>query len=127
MDANATAAPNTSAENLCYLSAGHVESPGGTLADLDLCNGEDESVGTVDGVLIDAPTRRVRYFVVKFRPSSGRFLLPADAIVSVDSNAHVARLETPGDDLRVLPFDPRRARPFSEDDAITAMLAPHAA
>lgn len=124
--ANSSAA-NSSAEDLCYLSAGHVESPGGTLADLELCNRADETVGTVDGVLIDAPGRRVRYFVVKFRPVTGRYLLPVEDIVRIDSDKGLAWLETPSADLRLTRFDPRAVRPFSDDDAIKAMFASHAA
>ena len=124
---NADPAVTSSAEGLCYLSAGHVESPGGTLADLELCNRDNESVGTVDGVLIDAPGRRVRFFVVKFRPAADTFLLPVEDIVHVDSHTHVARLETASADLRVTQFDPQAARPYSPDDAITAIFGPHAA
>lgn len=124
---NVGPAVTSSAEDLCYLSAGHVESPGGTLADLELCNRDNESVGTVDGVLIDAPGRRVRYFVVKFRPAADTFLLPVEDIVHVDSDTHVVRLETASADLRATQFDPSAARPYSPDDAITAIFGPRAA
>jgi hypothetical protein len=117
----------TSVDDLCYLSAGRVESPGGTLADLELCDRDNESVGTVDGVLIDAPGRRVKYFVVKFRPAADTFLLPVEDILHVDSDTHIARLETANADLRVTRFDPSAARPYSPDDAITAIFGPRAA
>ena len=125
MEENAPA-PNSSssAEDLCYLSADHVKRPGGTLADLELCNGDYGPVGTVDGVLIDAPGRRVRYFVVNFRPYTSRFLLPVEDIVRVDSDKIRAGLETPSAPLRLTQFDPRAVRPFSDDDAITAMFTP---
>src|SRR5262245_32043149 len=121
METKAHPAANSTADGLCYLSAQHVARPGGTLDGLELCNSEHESVGTVAGVLIDAPERRVRYFVVKLRPSD-HALLPVDEIVHVHSEAEVPRLETaPG--ARLLQFDPQTVRPFSPDDAVTSIFA----
>lgn len=121
MDAKAHPAANSTADGLCYLSAQHVARPGGTLAGLELCNSEHESVGTVDGVLIDPPERRVRYFVVKLKPED-HVLLPVDEIVHVDSETGVPHLATaPG--ARLLRFDPRTVRPFSPDDAVTSIFA----
>jgi hypothetical protein len=116
-----------SADGLCYLAAAQVEWPGGTLADVLLCNKDDESVGTVDGVLIHPPSRRVRFFVVHVVPINGFFLVPIEEIVHVDAAAGVARLEAATGELRLARFDPRAVRTFSDDDAITAMCAPHAA
>ncbi len=108
---------------LCYLPAGDVDSPVGSLADLRLCNSDDETVGTVDGVLIDPPARCVRYFVVKpaADSSADRFLVSPDAIIRVEPGQRVARMES--SDVRLLPFDPRKARRFTEDDAVTAMFS----
>ena len=124
METKAHPAANSTADGLCYLSAQHVARPGGTLAGLELCNSEHESVGTVDGVLIDAPGRRVRYFVVKLEPSK-HVLLPVDEVVHVDSEAGVPRLTT-ATGARLLRFDPRTVRPFSPEDAVTSMFAPSA-
>jgi hypothetical protein len=112
---------NSTADGLCYLSARHVSRPGGTLAGLEMCNSEHESVGTIDGVLIDAPERRVRYLVVQLRPSD-QALLPIDAVVHVDSDSGVPRLEA-GPGARLLAFDPHSVRPFSADDAVTSIFA----
>jgi hypothetical protein len=122
METKADPAASASAEGLCYLSARHVTRPGGTLAGLELCNSENESVGTVDGVLIDPPERRVRYFVVRLEPSD-RVLLPVEEVVQVDSEAGVPRLAA-GPGARLLHFDPRTVRPFSPEDAVTSMFAP---
>jgi hypothetical protein len=127
MKGNAHVAATHSADGLCYLAAAQVEWPGGTLADVLLCNKDDESVGTVDGVLIHPPSRQVRFFVVRVTPINGYFLVPIEEIVHVDAEAGVARLEAGGDELRLTRFDPRAVRAFSRDDAITAMSAPHAA
>ena len=121
MGTKAHPAANSTADGLCYLSAQHVARPGGTLAGLELCNSEHESVGTVDGVLIDPPERRVRYFVVELRPRN-HVLLPVDAVVHVESDAGIPRLEA-GPGARLLHFDPRTVRPFTPDDAVTSMFA----
>lgn len=121
MEAKGHPAANSTADGLCYLSAQHVGRPGGTLAGLELCNSEHESVGTVDGVLIDPPERRVRYFVVKMERSH-HVLLPVDEIVHVESEAGVSRLATAAG-ARLLRFDPRTVRPFSPDDAVTSIFA----
>ena len=94
--------------------------PGGTLDGLELCNAEHESVGIVDGVLIDPPERRVRYFVVKRMPSD-RVLIPVDEIAHVDSEADIPHLEA-APDAQLLQFDPCTVRPFSADDAVTSMF-----
>lgn len=121
METKAHPAVNSTADGLCYLSAQHVGTPGGTLAGLELCNSEHESVGTVDGVLIDPPERRVRYFVVRIKPRH-HALLPVDEIVQVDSEADTPRLEAaPG--ARLLRFDPQTVRPFSAEDAVTSIFA----
>jgi hypothetical protein len=121
MEAKGYPAANSTPDGLCYLSARHVARPGGTLAGLELCNSEHESVGTVDGVLIDAPERRLRYLVVELRPSD-RALLSVDEVVHVDSESGVPRLEA-GTGARLLPFDLRSVRPFSPDDAVTSIFA----
>lgn len=121
METKAEPAANCTNDGLCYLSARHVARPGGTLAGLELCNSEHESVGTIDGVLIDPPERRVRYFVVKRKPED-RVLLPLDEIVHVNFEGGTPRLEA-GPGARLLQFDPATVRPFSPDDAMTSIFA----
>ena len=121
MESNTYSAVSASADELCYLSAGHVEGPGGTLAGVELCNEDDETVGMVDGVLIDPPARRVRFFVVS--DHADLFLLPAESVVSVDPESHIARLES--EDVERVPFYPDDVRAFSEEDALTAMFSAH--
>jgi hypothetical protein len=126
MDANTHFTASDSPDGLCYLSAENVERPGGTFEDVQLCNLDHESVGTVDGVLIDPAGRRVRYLVVNVRPIEDRYLVPVDEILRVESDDEGARLETTAN-VRLLRFNPRDVRPFSGDDAITAMFASTAA
>jgi hypothetical protein len=112
---------NSTANGLCYLSARHVSAPGGTLDGIEFCNSQHESVGIVDGVLIDPPERRVRYFVVKRTPED-LALLPVDEIVQVAFEAGNPHLEAAAG-ARLLQFDPRTVRPFSAEDAVTAIFA----
>ena len=44
---------------LCYLEAGNVKLPAGKLADLQLCSRDDQTLGAVEGVLIEPSARRV--------------------------------------------------------------------
>lgn len=116
-------------EKLSFLPAANVDSPVGSLAELELCGREDEKVGTFDGVLIDPMARRVRYYVVK--PAGllprRRFLLPVESGIRVERDARVARLEMPPDAQRVVPFDPRRAKAFCEEDVLEAVFGSNAA
>lgn len=129
MEPDHAPAPAQEMEGLCYLPAENVESPAGTLADLELCDRDDQTVGRMEGVLIDAPARRVRYFVV--RPAStracNRFLLPVETIVHVECDNRIARLDTSAEDHPLVSFDPQQARPFSDEDALDAMFRSHAA
>jgi hypothetical protein len=117
------------AEDLCYLDAKCVESPAGSLAGLALCSRDDETIGHVEAVLIDPVRRRVRYFVVK---SPGflrrqRYLLPMPERLRIDEDRRVIRVDAPAAEVPRHEFDAKAVRPFTDDDAITAMFAPHAA
>jgi hypothetical protein len=114
---------------LCYLQADNVELPAGTLAGLRLCSPDDQSLGALDGVLIEPSTRRVRYFVVKRAGwlRSSRFLLPLETPAHVDRERNLLRVEVSADDLPRENFDADTVRPFSDEDVVTAMFAPNAA
>lgn len=117
------------AEDLCYLDAKRVESPAGSLAGLALCSRDDQALGNVEGVLIDPARRRVRYFVVK---SPGllrreRYLLPMPDSLSIEEDRQVIRIDQPAAEVPRHTFDAKAVRPFTDEDAITAMFAPHAA
>jgi hypothetical protein len=111
------------------LQADNVELPAGTLAGLQLCSRDDQSLGALDGVLIEPSTRRVRYFVVKRAGwlRSNRYLLPLETPAHVDRERNVLRLEVSADDLPRENFDANTVRPFSDEDVVTAMFAPNAA
>ena len=117
------------AGKLCYLAAQDVEIPEGTLAGVDLCSLDHKRLGTLDGVIIDPATRRVRYYVVESKGwfSAKRFLLPADQPTRLDSDEHVMHIDLDADHVRRAEFSRDAVREFSDEDLVTALFAPHAA
>ena len=114
---------------LCYLDAEHVRCPVGTLAGLDVRTADDQSLGHLEGVVLDPSQRRVRFLVVQ---SPGllrkrRFLLPVEAAPHVEAADMILRVEAHAGEVTAERFDVRDVRPFSDEDAVTAMFAPRAA
>ena len=111
---------------LCYLEASKVEASGGDLAGLTVQTDADETLGTLDGVLIDPSQRRLRYFVVG-TPGllrRKRYLLSADVPVRVEPERHRLRVDAADADVTLSDeFDLRTVRPFSSEDAIDAMFS----
>jgi hypothetical protein len=114
---------------LCYLEAGNVKLPAGKLADLQLCSRDDQTLGAVEGVLIEPSARRVRYFVVKRSGwlRDARYLLPVEDLAHVDRERNVLQIDTCANDVPRHRFDPSAVRPFSDDDLLTVMFASAAA
>jgi len=119
--------PVTSA--LSYLDASKVTSPAGALSELDVLSTEGRRLGSIEGVVIDAAARRVRYLSVR---SSGwfsrrRYLVPADQLGQIEGERKALRLRV---DLRheaVPGLDAAGLREFSDDDLLAALFAPCAA
>ena len=87
---------------LCYLEAGNVELPAGKLADLQLCSRDDQSLGAVEGVLIEPSARRVRYFVVKRDPggcATRGICFRSRILAHVDRERNVLQIEACADDV----------------------------
>ena len=117
----------TGTSDLRYLEATQVEHPLGTLAGLSMCTQEDEKLGSLEGVLVEPASRRLRYFVVK-RPEMlrrRRYLLAADTPASIEAGDRKLRVMAREADLER--FDSRSVQDFSDDDVITAMFAHPAA
>jgi hypothetical protein len=113
-------------QELCYLEASRVESPAGDLSGVTLQTQAHETLGTLDGVLINPTERRLRYFVVEtpgwFR--SRRRLISADHLVCVESDRNTLRVDVnPADVAALDEFDFKSVREFSSDDAIAAMFS----
>lgn len=113
-------------EQLCYLEASRVESPAGDMAGATVETQGEKTLGTLDGVLIDPAERRLRYFVVE-TPGwlrRRRYLLSADVPIRVESGGNLLRVDAHSSDVELSDeFDEQTVRPFSTDDAITAMFA----
>ena len=116
---------DVSAAGLCYLEASKVMGPTGLLDDFDVRTRHDQSLGSVDGVLIDPAARKLRYFVIE---ASGwrnhrRYLLPVEAAATMMPEGHSLRLEMETDDFSALDeFDMAAVRAFTEEDAIAPTL-----
>jgi sporulation protein YlmC with PRC-barrel domain len=114
---------------LSYLDASKVSSPAGALSELDVLSAEGRRLGSIEGVVIDAAARRVRYLAVR---SSGwfggrRYLVPADQLGQIEGERKALRLRV---DLRheaVPGLDAATLREFSDDDLLAALFAPRAA
>jgi hypothetical protein len=113
----------------CYLDASRVESPAGVLSELDLLSADGRPLGSIQGVVIEAAARRVRYFDVQ---SSGwfrrrRYLLEADQLAQVEPGRKALRLRVDSNVEEVQDLDAAALRQFSDDDLIAALFPSRAA
>jgi hypothetical protein len=112
-------------ESLRYLDASAVEYPAGKLEGVALLSQDEQTLGTIDGVLIDPATRTLRYFVVDadklFRRR--KYLVPADNSAVVMQSGRALRVEVPSTTIERQRFDARTVASFSDEDLVTAMFA----
>jgi hypothetical protein len=101
---------------LCFLSAADVRSPAGYMGGLELRGVDNERLGRLAGLLIDADHRRLRYLVVDAPSRPGRCcLVGTDEIVCLDPGYRTLRIAAPEAtpriefDLDLLRFFPDRA------------------
>lgn len=118
----------TSTESLRYLDANAVGCPSGTLEGLSLFDREDETIGVIDGVLIEPSTRSLRYYVVQAADflKRRRFLVPADSPAVVLPEYKALRVDISADSVERQRFDSRAVPRFSDDDLLSAMFASRA-
>lgn len=112
--------------HLCYLEASKLESSAGDLAGRAVRTQGDETLGTLDGVLIDPTRRRLRYYVVEDRGllRSRRYLLSADLPIRVESEGQTLRIDAQKTDVTLSDeFDLRTVRAYSSEDALDAMFS----
>jgi hypothetical protein len=114
---------------LCYVAAEHVDTPLGPLDGTVLVSPRDETVGRLDGMIIDPSERHVRYFVVRSRNwlKTHLYLVPATP-ARLDSERKTLHVDISAEDLPQL----REIRPdtfhrYSDDDLIAALFSAHAA
>lgn len=115
-----------SRSKLCYLRAGNVQSPAGTLQGVTLESHTDEPLGTLNGVVIDPAERRLCYLVVQRRGwlRRERCLLPVAQPMQIDRDHGTLRVEVEPAELDGCQgFDPASIPEFSDEDVLTAMFA----
>jgi sporulation protein YlmC with PRC-barrel domain len=114
---------------LSYLDASHVTSPAGVLSELDVLSAEGRRLGNIEGVVIDAAARRVRYLSVRSAGwfSHRRYLVQADQLGQIEGERKALRLRLDLGNEAVHDLDAAALRKFSDDDLLTAIFAPRAA
>ena len=117
------------APELSYLDASKVTCPAGVLSELDVLNAEGHRLGSIEGIVIDAAARRVRYLSVRspgwFRDR--RILLEADQLGQIEIARKALRLLVDPTNKAVHGFDAATIREFSDDDLLAAVFARRAA
>src|SRR5438552_2427576 len=103
--------------DLCYLRADHLEGPMDSFAHLDVRTPDNRAVGRLDGIIIDRPARRMRYFVVDAGDRAHhRYLLPL-CPTRLDAEHHALRVDMKDADLeRCAEFDPHEFTMLSDED-----------
>ena len=114
---------------LSYLDASKVSSPAGVLSELNVLSADGRRLGSIEGVVIDAAARHVRYLSVLSTGWFGRrrYLLQADHLGQIDSELKALRLRADLRNEAVQGLDVAALRKFSDDDLLAAMFAPRAA
>lgn len=114
---------------LTYLDASKVISPAGALSELDVLSNEGRRLGSIEGVVIDAAARHVRYLCVRLSGLFGRrrYLVEADQVGQIQGDCKALRLRRDLRNEAVDGLDAAALRRFSDDDVLAAIFAPHAA
>jgi sporulation protein YlmC with PRC-barrel domain len=114
---------------LAYLDASKVTSPAGVLSELKVLSAEGRRLGRIEGVVIDAAARHVRYLSLRlsgwFRQR--RYLVQADQLGQIDGERKTLRLRADLRNEAVPGLDAAAFRKFSDDDLLAAMFAPRTA
>ena len=115
----------TAEPHLRYISASRVETPAGSLDQLDVLNQQEANVGKLEGIVVDPGERQVRYFVVKDqrRFRSRHYLLPL-APATIDAEHRTLHVDVEPDDVSELVDGPAETFPtFSDEDLIAALFS----
>ncbi len=114
---------------LSYLDASKVISPAGALSELDVLSADGRKLGSIEGVVIDAAARHVRYLSVLTSGWFGgrRYLVQADHLGQIEADRKALRLRVDLGNDAVQDLDASALRKFSDDDLLAAMFAPRAA
>ena len=115
--------------DLAYLDASKVISPAGALSELDVLSTEGRRLGSIEGVVIDAAARHVRYLCVRLSGLFGRrrYLVEADQVGQIQDDRKALRLRSDLRNEAVDGLDAAALRRFSDDDVLAAIFAPRVA
>ena len=123
MRSDAPSAPDTSA--LRYVGASSIEVPVGDLSGFDVEATDGQTIGRLDGVVIDPLERRVHFFVVAPATTRDRrrYLLPTECQVQLDRERSALRVGADSRELaRCVEFRTACVPPFSDQDLLAAMF-----
>jgi len=109
---------------LSYLEASKVSSPAGVLSGLDVLSAQGQRLGNIEGVVIDAAARRVRYLCVRLSGwfSRRRYLVDADQLGQIEGERKALRLRVDLKQEAVYGLDAATLRRFSDNDLLAAMF-----
>jgi sporulation protein YlmC with PRC-barrel domain len=119
--------PTTS--ELSYLDASKVTSPAGVLSELDVLSAEGRRLGSIEGVVIDAAARRIRYLFVRTAGwfSHRKYLVQAHQLGQIEGERKALRLRVDLGNEAVHDLDAAALREFSDEDLLAAILSPRRA
>lgn len=111
---------------LSYLDASKVTSPAGALSELEVVSAEGRRLGRIEGVVIDAAARRVRYLAVRSFGWFGRqrYLVHADQLGQLEGARKALRLCADLKKAATHDLDATTLRKFSDDDLLAAIFPP---
>jgi sporulation protein YlmC with PRC-barrel domain len=124
-----TDAQRPATSELSYLDASKVTTPAGVLSELDVLSAEGRRLGSIEGVVIDAAARLVRYLSVRTSGwfGGGRYLVRADQTGQIEGERKALRLLVDLRNEAVHGLDAAALRQFSQDDLLAAMFPPRRA
>ena len=110
--------------DLSFLDASNVTSPAGVLSELDVLSAEGRRLGSIEGVVIDAAARRVRYLAVRLSGwfGSRRYVVEADQLGQIECEHKALRLSVNLKNEAVQGLDTAALRKFSDDDLLSVLF-----
>ena len=114
---------------LSYLDASKVTSPAGALSELAVLSPEGQQLGRIEGVVIHAATRHVRYLCLRLSSWLGRrrYFVQAAQLGQLESEQKALRLQIDPRREAERNLDASAIREFSDDDLLAAIFAPRTA
>lgn len=112
---------------LRYVQASRLLCRASDLSDVDLRGRDNQTLGSLNGVLIDPASSRLHFYVID-APGSlrrRRCLLPTDTPARVDPSGKILHVDAGREDLDDCEtFEFTSVLPYSDEDVVTAMFPP---